>query len=453
MATSAKISAPATATPNSKGSGTTLLLLLLMVGVSAACGWLWQQQRLHGQQIQRLIHQQQQSSDQFEARQTQLMEQQKASMQQAIQQAVTAASQPLQQRLDDQQQGLLQLSESRQRERNRHWLLEDTIYLLDLAEQRAQLEQAPARTLAVLYQARQQLQRIDDAAVLPAIEALQSQIAIQNSHQGFDRERALMQLDQLAIQTEQLTLRPPRFSYPAEPAISAKPSDQLQLPTDMPQWRQFGAQLWADIRTLFRITPPKQASVAPPPTSQQQPLIRQQVEIQLQMIRLALLSQQLQPFQTAIDNLLRQLHRYYTPAEVDALQIELAGFRSHFTPPPIVDTTLIRQLLRPLSVAPPPTIDSNSVEAPPQATTLPVHPSTPEPDQGSQLEALPVPAQPPVPTPNLVENPPPVTPPLSPTIQQPLVPIAPRGNYAPFTPPPSSGWGYPYPPYPSQPRY
>ncbi|WP_337881616.1 uroporphyrinogen-III C-methyltransferase [Rheinheimera sp.] len=279
-----------------------MVLNLLLAGVvSAALYWLWPQWSGLQQRQQQLSEQQQQSQSTVQQQQqafSQKLEQQLASLQTQLSQASV--------QLQQQQEQLraLQQDQQKQLSSSTAWLVWQSQQLVQLAGQKIWLEQDIPAAVRLLTGAEQQLSTVQDPAFVPLRQALVADI------------RALQQqpLPQLSsIQLELTQLRQQILSLPLRQSEYA-----LQQATEQVQAQDWQGRFWQqwDLfwATLVQVRPTAPEDVAVL-SAEQQLSLRNTLTQQLLLAELAALKYQNEPYQSALQQAMDTLQRYFRAAD------------------------------------------------------------------------------------------------------------------------------------------
>lgn len=198
----------------------------------------------------------------------------------------------------------------------RQWRLAEAEHLLRLANDQL-LAGRPLRF------ARQQLAtadrlvaELDDPQLQPLRAALAADLAALDGHAPADVEGQFFRLSAGIGQVDRL---PPRGTPSLAEATTGEPAAPVQ-----PGWRGWLDRIWQQLRPLVVIRQRTQ-SVEPLLTSSQTAMLRQQLQLQLQLAQLALLRGEPSIYHTSLDAALDLLDRQFdgNAAEVTALRATL----------------------------------------------------------------------------------------------------------------------------------
>ena len=198
----------------------------------------------------------------------------------------------------------------------RQWRLAEAEHLLRLANDQL-LAGRPLRF------ARQQLAtadrlvaELDDPQLQPLRAALVADLAALDGHAPADVEGQFFRLSAGIGQVDRL---PPRGTPSLAEATTGEPAAPVQ-----PGWRGWLDRIWQQLRPLVVIRQRTQ-SVEPLLTSSQTAMLRQQLQLQLQLAQLALLRGEPSIYHTSLDAALDLLDRQFdgNAAEVTALRATL----------------------------------------------------------------------------------------------------------------------------------
>ena len=198
----------------------------------------------------------------------------------------------------------------------RQWRLAEAEHLLRLANDQL-LAGRPLRF------ARQQVAtadrlvaELDDPQLQPLRAALAADLAALDGHAPADVEGQFFRLSAGIGQVDRL---PPRGTPSLAEATTGEPAAPVQ-----PGWRGWLDRIWQQLRPLVVIRQRTQ-SVEPLLTSSQTAMLRQQLQLQLQLAQLALLRGEPSIYHTSLDAALDLLDRQFdgNAAEVTALRATL----------------------------------------------------------------------------------------------------------------------------------
>ncbi|MDZ7803511.1 uroporphyrinogen-III C-methyltransferase [Thiohalophilus sp.] len=312
--------------PRTRGVGVALFVALLgllgALGVGAGGYYLWQtQQQLAGEQRQQLAALQetltglrQQHSEQNSRQDDQLQQ-----------------LQTRQRNLDDALQTLIK---SRSHLRN-DWLLTEAEYLLKLANHRLLLERDVATAIVALQSADERLHEVADPGLLKIRQRIAADINDLRAVDQPDLAGLSFSLSSLAGDIPRLPLATPdpRTRQQQE---TASQSDKVET------WRELPEALWQDLKSLVVIRQhdePIQPLLAP----EQRFFLTQNLQLQLEQARLALLNGQTRVYQERLQQARQWVETYFDTEQAPTRQTleqlaELAGREIHPELPDISDT-------------------------------------------------------------------------------------------------------------------
>ncbi|MCW8982611.1 MAG: uroporphyrinogen-III C-methyltransferase [Gammaproteobacteria bacterium] len=179
------------------------------------------------------------------------------------------------------------LAQAEQPIRLDHWSVAEAIYLINIAEHHYRLEQNSVMAINALEQAHRRLLDHASPEMAPILEQM-NRITIQLKQSGGEkRQQQLAQLATLSSQIPELPIIQNSFVMTSENGSA----DDYSLKS-IEGWRQFGSTLSTDIQKLFRITRPDNSDTEQNRliTADIYPLLRQQLILKIELVRLALMS-------------------------------------------------------------------------------------------------------------------------------------------------------------------
>lgn len=283
-----------------------LLNLLLAASIALVLYWVWPQWSGLQQRQQQLTEQQQLSQSAAQQQQqefSQSLEQQLAGLKTEL--AETSAL------LQQQQMQLqaLQQDQQKQLSSSTAWALWQSQQLVQLAGQKIWLEQDIPAALRVLVGAEEQLSQQQDPAFVPLRQAMLSDI------------QALQQLQLPPISSIQLDLAQLRQLVQNLPLRQSEPVLQQVADTASAQdwqgrfWQQWGT-FWGSL-VQVRPTAPEDLAVL---SAEQQLSLRNTLTQQLLLAELAAVKYQNGPYQSALQQAMDSLQRYFRPADPQVRQ-------------------------------------------------------------------------------------------------------------------------------------
>ncbi|KAA3629244.1 MAG: hypothetical protein DWQ09_03020 [Proteobacteria bacterium] len=162
------------------------------------------------------------------------------------------------------------------------WVMAETEYLMLVANHRLQLERDVVTAVAALQIADERLREIGDPALIEVREKLAAEITALNTIARPDLTGLALRLMGLGGQVERLTLK---GGY--QPAQATRGGDAVAA-AEAPAWRRLIQGIWSDLKGLVTVRRTEEA-VRPMLAPEQQYFLRQNLRLQLEAARLALL--------------------------------------------------------------------------------------------------------------------------------------------------------------------
>lgn len=222
------------------------------------------------------------------------------------------------------------------------WMLAEVQYLMQVANQRLQLQRDVVTAVAALGSADQRLQELADPGLNPVREQLAREMAALNGVAQPDIAGIALALDSLAARVAVLPLEgtQPRRTVGAE----VEDGDAAPAAGD---WRQLPALVWQELKRLVvvrRNAEPVEAMLAP----EQQYFLRQNLRLQLESARLAALQATPEPYQASLRTARAWLDEYFAgdDPQVAAVQGRLAQLAEVDVRPALPDISASLRLLR-----------------------------------------------------------------------------------------------------------
>ncbi|MDY6979886.1 MAG: uroporphyrinogen-III C-methyltransferase [Pseudomonadota bacterium] len=313
--------------PRARGAGVALFVALLgllgAVGAGAGGYYLWQTQ-------QQLADTQRQQLATLEETLTGLRRQhtsQNSRQDEQLQQLQTR-----QQNLDDALQTLIK---SRSHLRN-DWLLTEAEYLLKLANHRLLLERDVATAIVALQSADERLREVADPGLLKIRQRIAADINDLRAVDQPDLAGLSFTLSSLAGDISRLPLATPDPQTRQQLDAAAAQSDKVE------SWRELPGALWQDLKSLVVIRQhdePIQPLLAP----EQRFFLTQNLQLQLEQARLALLGGQTRVYQERLQQARQWVETYFDTEQTTTRQTleqlaQLAEQTIHPELPDISDT-------------------------------------------------------------------------------------------------------------------
>lgn len=295
-----KTSKKTTDKPKSGSNVLGLLALLIAIAALALAGWMYQQEQL-------LAAQEESNSAGFQSELKSLRASQAefTSLISAQREALSQLRSDASTRLDTlarRSQDLEVSVQSLATVNRQDWLLAEAEYLLRLANQRAQLSHDPRSAAQLLSSADEILRDLDDAGLHPVRAQLAKEIGALQSSAERDVEGSYLALQALANEAEKLKI----YKAPSYEAI--------EVPEEQSGWQQRLqgglTAAWEKLRSYIRIRHHEEnfrAQLAP----EQEAVLRASLQLMFEQAQLALLANQPELYQRALEKAASWLNRYY----------------------------------------------------------------------------------------------------------------------------------------------
>lgn len=248
------------------------------------------------------------------------------------------------------QQEALELLTARQDDTHtrssREWTLSEAEYLLQIANQRLQLDRDVASAIAAMAAANERLRDLADPALLAVRRQLAIELSALRSVPLLDREGLVLELISYAQRVDQLPLAN------APPPAGTIGSTAAPAPTVASDWRTALDAAWQALQRLViirRDNQPIQPMLAP----EQEYFLRQNLRLQLESARVALLRDEAESFKASLQSSADWLRQYFdTKDQAVTSAIEaLDGMAQQNIRPPLPSINESLRLLR-LQLAP-----------------------------------------------------------------------------------------------------
>jgi len=320
-----------------------VLALLASVGVGVGGYFIWHE-------VQRLGDAQREVLDRVDGR-TQAFEQRLATFTTRLDDDL-AATERARRALEDEQRKLTAAQEGLEESlgvlraqlgrSQSGWTLAEVRYLLQVANQRLQLQRDVVTAVAALGSADQRLQELADPGLNPVREQLAREMAALNGVAQPDISGIALALDSLAAR---ITALPLKDTQPHR-AVGTETDDGDAAPA-AGDWRRLPALVWAELKRLVvvrRNAEPVAAMLAP----EQQYFLHQNLRLQLESARLAALQAAPEPYQASLRTARAWLDEYFVGADpqVAAVQSRLAQLADVDVRPALPDISASLRLLR-----------------------------------------------------------------------------------------------------------
>jgi len=295
-----KASKKTTDKPKSGSNVLGLLALLIAIAALALAGWMYQQEQL-------LAAQEESNSAGFQSELKSLRASQAefTSLISAQREALSQLRSDASTRLDTlarRSQDLEVSVQSLATVNRQDWLLAEAEYLLRLANQRAQLSHDPRSAAQLLSSADEILRDLDDAGLHPVRAQLAKEIGALQSSAERDVEGSYLALQALANEAEKLKI------------YKAPSYEALEVTGEQSGWQQRLqgglTAAWEKLRSYIRIRHHEEnfrAQLAP----EQEAVLRASLQLMFEQAQLALLANQPELYQRALEKAASWLNRYY----------------------------------------------------------------------------------------------------------------------------------------------
>ncbi len=198
-------------------------------------------------------------------------------------------------------------------ELQKKWALQEVKYLLNVANQRAVLAHDVTGAIQALQMADKQLETLSDYRLHPLRAEIAEELMSLQSLTTLDIPGMAIQLQTMAAHVNKLRVKKgPEVDFSNEPELAE------QAVTDTPAWKQAIADIWQQLRSLVVIRHEQtgEAAVLAP---EQRYFLYQNLRLQLESARLALLNADTDSFQHSLKTATAWLEHYFTGDERDAM--------------------------------------------------------------------------------------------------------------------------------------
>jgi len=304
------------------------VLIIIATGFVSYTGW----QKISQQQS--LIAAQQQQLKQLQRQQAQVSEQ----VQKQLQQNTLKQNQELNTLKETITAFLKQNQHSR-----RDWLIAEAEYLIKLANHRLVLVRDVATSIRALRAADDRLREVGNPRFIPLRQALAFDIQQLNSTPIIDIVGLSLKLNTLQKQIEALPLKTP------DPKTIEKKNQQETQLSQADGWRKIPAAIWQDLLKLFQIQRHNER-IQPLLSPEHRFFLVQNLKLQLEQARLALLNNQPIIYKDRIQQAQQWIKRYFNnqnslSESINKSLAELAQAKLNVTLPDISSTLTKVQLL------------------------------------------------------------------------------------------------------------
>ena len=195
--------------------------------------------------------------------------------------------------------------------------LQEVKYLLNVANQRAVLAHDVVGAIQALIMADKQLEALSDYRLHPLRAEIAEELMSLQSLTTLDIPGMAIQLQTLAAHVDKL-----RVKKGPEVDFSESPDTADITSTETPAWKQAISDIWQQLRSLVVIRHDQtgEAAVLAP---EQRYFLYQNLRLQLESARLALLNADNNSFQHSLKTAITWLDQYFTGEERDAMLASL----------------------------------------------------------------------------------------------------------------------------------
>ncbi|WP_417542471.1 uroporphyrinogen-III C-methyltransferase [Methylophaga thalassica] len=202
-------------------------------------------------------------------------------------------------------------------ELQKRWALQEVKYLLNVANQRALLAHDVVGAIQALIMADKQLESLSDYRLHPLRAEIAEELMSLQSLTTLDIPGMAIQLQTLAAHVDKL-----RVKKGPEVDFSESPDTADIASTETPAWKQAISDIWQQLRSLVVIRH-EQSGEAAVLVPEQRYFLYQNLRLQLESARLALLNADNDSFQHSLKTAITWLDQYFTGEERDAMLASL----------------------------------------------------------------------------------------------------------------------------------
>jgi uroporphyrin-3 C-methyltransferase len=202
-------------------------------------------------------------------------------------------------------------------ELQKRWALQEVKYLLNVANQRAVLAHDVVGSIQALIMADKQLESLSDYRLHPLRAEIAEELMSLQSLTTLDIPGMAIQLQTLAAHVDKL-----RVKKGPEVDFSESPDTADIASTETPAWKQAISDIWQQLRSLVVIRH-EQSGEAAVLVPEQRYFLYQNLRLQLESARLALLNADNNSFQHSLKTAITWLDQYFTGEERDAMLASL----------------------------------------------------------------------------------------------------------------------------------
>jgi uroporphyrin-III C-methyltransferase len=290
-------SAPASVPARPVGAGVLLAVLALLVALAAGGGavYLWRQDSDAAQALQLV---------QSEVEQLQAQQRERDTKFHSDLAALHAQQKAHQDALD----ALHARQDQTHTRSSREWTLREAEYLMQIANQRLQLERDVTSAIVALTAADERLRELAEPGLLVVRRQLAGELNALRAVPSLDREGMVLELISYAQRVDQLPLAnaPPKTSSTSAPSNATTPATR--------DWHVALDAAWQSLKRLVvvrRDSQPVQPMLAP----EQEYFLRQNLRLQLEAARVALLRDDPGSFKAGLDSATSWLKQYFDTSD------------------------------------------------------------------------------------------------------------------------------------------
>jgi uroporphyrin-3 C-methyltransferase len=202
-------------------------------------------------------------------------------------------------------------------ELQKRWALQEVKYLLNVANQRAVLAHDVVGAIQALIMADKQLETLSDYRLHPLRAEIAEELMSLQSLTTLDIPGMAIQLQTLAAHVDKLRVKKgPEVDF-------SESSDTADIAsTETPAWKQAISDIWQQLRSLVVIRH-EQSGEAAVLAPEQRYFLYQNLRLQMESARLALLNADNNSFQHSLKTAITWLDQYFTGEERDAMLASL----------------------------------------------------------------------------------------------------------------------------------
>jgi len=282
-----------------------IIVSLVAVGGSGAHYW-WQLQQ-QAQQDQRANQQIASQVNNALAQLTRQLNEQTAGVNQQLL-ATTELNTQLEQSQEQLEQTITELTQKIARLESRkpgEWIVQEAEYLIRVAGRAMWLEQDTRAAIALLKDANQRLQELNDPQYLAVRRLIHQDIEALALVPQLNTENTVLSVMAL---TEQIPLLPISMAKIPE---SSEPEVSLELSEDIADWRENLAKTWEKVKEQFITVRRRTGNVEPLMSPQFQQNLKENLALKLQQVQFALVKQHSDLYQASLRDINQWLNEYF----------------------------------------------------------------------------------------------------------------------------------------------